>query len=77
MYINMNHLLQVIKVFLAKIIIIYKICFSKEKKEGLEKLKNYFQIFENVQIILLQIVKYEFLFYKLSKEINKTCKFIS
>lgn len=75
MYINMNHLLQVIKVFLAKIIIIYKICFSKERI--LEELKNYFQIFENVQIILLQIVKYEFLFYKLSKEINKTCKFIS
>lgn len=71
----MNHLLQVIKVFLAKIIIIYKICFSKERI--LEELKNYFQIFENVQIILLQIVKYEFLFYKLSKEINKTCKFIS
>lgn len=75
MYINMNHLLQIIKVFLAKIIIIYKICFSKERI--LEELKNYFQIFENVQIILLQIVKYEFLFYKLSKEINKTCKFIS
>lgn len=46
MYINMNHLLQVIKVFLAKIIIIYKICFSKERI--LEELKNYFQIFENV-----------------------------